>query len=327
MTVPIVEGDNEMRSEQIRPFFKEHGLYIHYMLQYMNPLRALRIADRFSGLQSSRPMLPIELVFTTDVEYTPPWKGGAWVQENQKLDDGARTGLTFLLNMLKEYGIRGTFLLEGALAMHDTSVIQDILGANDHHEIGYHGWGHESYGGAWETNTKVQPEILTPKLVAERIMKGTWEIQRQVGRAPTSFVAPFHHARQSTIKALYSLGYTVDSSVYNHVYGLTRPFKLDVGIIELPFAVPFEPISRFGSPFYPTLLENIERHPDTFTGDIRLLSDALPESATSLTLLITCHPWEFVEAQGSKAVALRRLLSFIMETRNYTAVTMNEVRA
>ncbi len=273
-------------------------------------------------MKKLEPKSEIFLVFTADTEYTPPWKSGSWVQNGP--DQLNRRGLKNIESVLSKNSILGTFLLEGILAKNDSEVVLQLEGQG--HEIGYHGFAHESYGGAWKTTTAEQPAILTRNEVKHRIAAGSEVIKNLTGRAPKSFVAPFHHVRKSTMRFLGDQEFHVDSSFYNHLYGLKEPFEIICAngrsIIEIPFSVPLRPKWRMGiSPFFPTILEAALDDFDRTTADLPLSSN--PEN-TTLCLLLTCHPWELVDEKEAKFRTLQKLLDYLIGVKKALPVTMEE---
>jgi peptidoglycan/xylan/chitin deacetylase (PgdA/CDA1 family) len=303
------------------PEFYENAVRWHYLFSYLDPFRALRIRRRISRTTDKRTPSKILLLFTADAEYVPPWKSGSWIGVGS--DPINLRGLDIIQAALRTYSIHGTFLLEGILAKNDPEVGKML--ESQGHEVGYHGYAHESYGGAWTTHTAEQPEILDRKDVRVRIETGKEIIKETIGKTPESFVAPFHHVRKSTMKILAEEAFQVDASLYNHVYGVSEPFQIkcsNYSLIEIPFTVPLRPKWRVGvSPFFPTILEAAQENYQRTVEDIQL-----PEGSTSqcLCILLTCHPWEFSDENDAKSKTLQKLLRYLVQERRAETITMVE---
>lgn len=295
----------------------------HYALGYLDPKRAIKIRKRIDRTRNPALRRPerILLLFTADTEYVPPWKSGSWCHVGADAEN--LRGLDIIRPILKANSMKGTFLLEGILAKNDPKVVLGLL--SDEHEIGYHGYAHESYGGNWQTKTAEQPSVLSKEEVRVKIASGKEIIKNLTGKPPESFVAPFHHVRRSTLKILGDEGFRVDSSVYNHLYGISEPFEITCSnrsIIEIPFSTPLRPRWRVHlSPFFPTILEAAETDFEHTMEDIGLPEDVRNDC---LCILVTCHPWEFSNENDSKSKTLRKFLDDLIGKRKAEAITMRE---
>ena len=304
------------------PKFHESLVSLHYAAGYVNPVRSLSIFRSIGKTKRNSLVSKIFVIFAADTEYTPPWKSGSWVREGS--DPATSKGTENIESLLSANSIKSTFLLEGILARNDPKLVQSLSDAG--HEIGYHGYAHESYGGTWKTNTVEQPRILGKEEVSDKLVEGK-EILRNInGQNPRSFVAPFHHTRKSTMEFLAEEEYSVDSSVYNHLYGIREPFKIYYPngrrVLEIPFSVPLKPRWRFGiSPFFPTILEAAVEDFDGTVADIQFP----PKSGSeALCLLLTCHPWEFIDDNDAKFRTLRKLFDYLISTRKTTFCSMQD---
>ena len=303
--------------------FHERALALGYAASYANPLRSIRVSKEHRRAEALPEAEEIAVVLAFDTEYTPPWVAGTWERNGE--DVQASKGLHNVLALTKELGAAGTFLVEGVFARENPRLVESVVVGE--HEVGYHGFSHESYGGFWRTNTGQQPRVLAREDVLGYISRGKELIQDMVGKAPTSFVAPFHHMRKSTLTALGQLGFTADSSVYNHVYGLGDPFEISLGgstIVEIPFGVAF-PVNRLGfSPFFPTVLEAYRMDEERTIGSV---TRVVRRGSRSRHLLLTCHPWEFFDPESVQSSSLRSLLTRLVETGRVNWKTMSEVAA
>lgn len=295
----------------------ERAPFLHYGLAYLNPLRTLKIA-RSRRARSLNEIAHVCVALTFDTEYVPPWGSGSWIRAGP--DEITRSGINEIMTVLSEKDILATFLLEGILAKNDPGLVQSLSGKN--HEIGYHGFAHESYGGWWRTNTIEQPRILSQVEVEEKISEGKEILRALTGNTPTSFVAPFHLIRKSTLISLARAGFTVDSSIYNHVDGLACPFTINTSertLLEVPFAVSPHPLWRLKiSPFYNTVLDASAKN----------LNDgmaAIDENQDELCILLTSHPWEFAGSNNSKIAVLKKMIDYYNSIEKLEFVTMKDL--
>jgi len=131
----------------------------------------------------------------------------------------AERGLSVLLDILDELGMRATFFVEGRTAeAMDCSCLQG-------HCIGLHGYDHEDLTGE---STGVP---MTPSAVSEALAKGFAAVSDSVSR-PVCFRAPYMACDDAVLEAVSGLGILHDSSFYSD--GPKEPYGTSYGITEHP---------------------------------------------------------------------------------------------
>lgn len=282
---------------------------LNYLLHYLSLIESLRhrlLLQRIMRLAKEaseidpRDLNELILIFTCDMELTPPFTHGTWHERDLK----AVEELPALLEELDKTQVRGTFYTEGILCEKVPEMVSRI--SKEGHEVGCHGYAHESYGGYWRTPECVnQPMVLQTRQRRVRIEIAVKLIKSIVGYSPISFKAPFDIIDGYTLSLLQTLNFRVDSSLYNYAYGkFSIPYHPDVNridrvgnmeIYELPFTVSpipkrkwffsckFDPIARiYGS--------NV-KHALFLVGLIRRVQTLLGYPVS--VIMLTSHPWEF----------------------------------
>jgi peptidoglycan/xylan/chitin deacetylase (PgdA/CDA1 family) len=131
----------------------------------------------------------------------------------------AERGLSVLLDILDELGMRATFFVEGRTAETiDCSCLQG-------HCIGLHGYDHEDLTGG---STGVQ---MSPSAVSEALAKGFDAVSDAISR-PVCFRAPYMACDETVLEAVSGLGILHDSSFYSD--GPRGPYGTSFGITEHP---------------------------------------------------------------------------------------------
>jgi peptidoglycan/xylan/chitin deacetylase (PgdA/CDA1 family) len=179
------------------------------------------------------------------MEKTHPWPGGAqcavmltfdfdaetlWISRdpaNWKRPGtlsqgtyGGKVGIPKILELLRDYRIKGTFFVPGWTAEKYLSRMEAIVAAG--HEVGHHGYLHE-----W-----IDPDF--PEKEREAFDKGLDALQRTIGQRPRGFRSPAGETSENMIALLAELGFLYDSSLmdsinpYRHVLkdGATGPIEL-----------------------------------------------------------------------------------------------------
>lgn len=223
---------------------------VGYVLSKLHPERIHNSINTWREFSSEKtfPKQP-EFLFTCDTELSPPRDGRSWRDRGY----ASLKGLEPLLDLLDSFDLKGVFFVEGKIAEEMPERVEEIHARE--HEVGCHGYAHESYGGTLKVSTSETPPILTPEERRERLRRAT-RILAEVSECPTSFRAPFLNVDGDTIRILEELDYDADSSINNTIYGIQGPYHPsydrvhragDVDIIEDPIAVA--PSWLAGSPF------------------------------------------------------------------------------
>lgn len=140
----------------------------------------------------------------------------------------------YLLELLDQYGTRGTFFVLGYVADQFPALIREVAEAG--HEIGVHGYFHRQ---VWR---------LTPEAFREDVIRGRRAVEGASARHVIGYRAPMFSINGSSLWALNvlaALGFRYDSSVFatrNMLYGYPGAPRFpyypleDQGFIEFPLA-------------------------------------------------------------------------------------------
>lgn len=110
--------------------------------------------------------------------------------------------LPITLNIYKEYGIKATFFCVAEMMEKEPDIIPMLM--KDGHEVGCHGWIHDS---------DKAYDILGLEEQVEHLKRAKQIIEKQTGKPLSSFRAPALRVNEFTCKALSEVGYSNDSSV------------------------------------------------------------------------------------------------------------------
>jgi peptidoglycan/xylan/chitin deacetylase (PgdA/CDA1 family) len=158
--------------------------------------------------------LDAELVWMDDPENVSP-------AELSRGRYGPRAGLSRILALLDRRNIPATFFMPALIVkMHPEAIA--AIRKNKRHEIGFHGYGHESVGTLSEQQER-------------QAMQQALQIFKEAGIAPRVYRSPSWDFSSSTLQLLQEFGFRFDSSLM----GDDRPYEIlagtqPTGIIELP---------------------------------------------------------------------------------------------
>jgi peptidoglycan/xylan/chitin deacetylase (PgdA/CDA1 family) len=139
----------------------------------------------------------------------------------------ARVGVPYILQALKQRGIRATFFITGwALEAHP-ALCERILA--DGHEVAHHGYWH------------MKPEPGGEAAMAEELDRGLQALKRVLGVRPAGYRAPYGENTPAGLAMLRERGFVYSSSFrddirpYRHVLADGSP-----GPVELPVNFAFD---------------------------------------------------------------------------------------
>lgn len=139
-------------------------------------------------------------------------------------------GLKFIVEILNDLDIKGTFFMEAETAERISGSI-DLPGLMVGHEIAGHGYGHEDLTGD-STNVPFGPDDI-----GQVIDTCTSSLEGLFGRRPVGFRAPYLHTSDAVVDALKQRGYLYDSSVIRPLEdGRIGPWRRPNGLWEVPLA-------------------------------------------------------------------------------------------
>jgi polysaccharide deacetylase family protein (PEP-CTERM system associated) len=184
---------------------------------------------------------PIRAALTIDLE---DWYQGlelpvsAW----ERCESRLAVGITRLLGLFADAGVRATFFVLGPEAERHPELIREIARAG--HELATHGWSHEFV------------YRLTPEVFREELKRSVRVIEDLSGRPVLGHRAPFFSITQQSLWALEILaeqGLRYDSSIFpvrNYRYGIPDaprwPHAIPTAIGPIQ-EFPLTTVRRFGT--------------------------------------------------------------------------------
>lgn len=113
-----------------------------------------------------------------------------------------KEALPITLNLYREYGVKATFFCVAEMMEKEPDIIPMLMA--DGHEVGCHGWIHDS---------DKAYDILGQNEQVEHLKRAKRIIEKQTGEPLLSFRAPALRVNEYTCKALSEAGYAYDSSI------------------------------------------------------------------------------------------------------------------
>ncbi len=204
---------------------------------------------------------------------------------------GPRVGLPRILMLLERMNVRATFFVPGATADRYPEALEAILDAG--HEVGHHGYLHESLIGADESSERKYLEL------------GLESLERVGGVVPVGYRAPWWETTVRTRPLLAEYGFRYDTSFFDS----DEPYWVDTSngpLLEVPVTWALDDWERYA--FWPDV-----------TGDGRIdrpsaVANAWFEEIGALTAVggtavLTMHP--FLSGRPARALALEALIERI----------------
>jgi peptidoglycan-N-acetylglucosamine deacetylase len=220
-------------------------------------------------------------------------------------DYGPAIGVPRLLSVLRDYGVRATFFVPGATADGYPGVLDAILQAG--HDVGHHGYLHESLTGVSEAAEREFLEL------------GLQALDRVGGIRPAGYRAPWWEATARTRRLLAEYGFGYDCSFFD----ADVPYFADVPggqLAEIPVNWALDDWERFA--FWPGV-----------TGDGRIdrpsaVAQAWWEEIDAIRAaggiaVLTMHP--FLTGRPARAAALRTLVERSLGTPDLWVTALDEV--
>ena len=132
---------------------------------------------------------------------------------------GPKVGMPRILDLLEEYGVRGSFFVPGHTAENHPALLAEILERG--HEVAHHGYVHE------------RPAALDEDEERRALEKGLEILEKQMGARVTGYRSPSWDISVRTLELLKEYGFTYDSSLMDD----DAPYVHDVSgspLVELP---------------------------------------------------------------------------------------------
>ena len=202
----------------------------------------------------------------------------AWDRQPSRVEQNTKK----VLDLLAEFGLRGTFFVLGWVARRYPSLVRQIREAG--HDLGCHSYAHRLIYG------------LSAKEFRDDTRQATAAIEDAAGAAVHAYRAPAFSITSRSLWALeilLELGFTVDSSIFptrNHVYGIAnaphRPFRIRIQGSELmEFPLPALKLGSWGMPVTGGAYLRLFPYGLQYWGLKRMESRGEP-------VVLYFHPWE-----------------------------------
>ncbi len=246
-------------------------------------------------------------VFSADVDGESPW---IWRNRGKKVEMlgeieqrrfGPRVGLSRILGLCDEFGIKGSFYTPAWVADTYREILPAI--AKGGHEAAAHGYYHERVDELDETaNDKILHHTI-------KVFKS------QLGKAPVGYRSPSWELTPAVHRCLRKRKFLYDSSLM----GMDVPYSLD-GLPEIPvqWFIDDAPYFRYvGGPMDKTPPANPNVVVDGWMEEF----EATREFGS--LFMITIHPW--ISGRGQRIRMLRKLLTKVCNTRGVWVTTAEEI--
>ena len=214
----------------------------------------------------------------------------AWDRQPSRVEHNTKK----VLELLAEFGLRGTFFVLGWVARRHPSLVRQIKEAG--HDLGCHSYAHRLI------YTLSPSEFRDDTRQAKAAIEDAAGVRVDAYRAPT-----FSITRRSlwALEILLELGFTIDSSIFptrNHLYGIAnaprRPFRIRIqGSDLMEFPLPALKMGRWGIPVTGGVYLRLLPYGVQYLGFKSMESCAEP-------VVLYFHPWELDPDQPRLARAL-----------------------
>lgn len=218
---------------------------------------------------------------------------------------GPRVGLPRILMLLERMDVCATFFVPGATADRYPEALEAILDAG--HEVGHHGYLHESLIGADESSERKYLEL------------GLESLERVGGVVPVGYRAPWWETTDRTRTLLAEYGFRYDTSFFDS----DEPYWVDTSngpVLEVPVSWALDDWERYA--FWPEVTGNgrIDR-PSTVASawfeEIKALT------AVGGTAVLTMHP--FLSGRPARVSALEGLIERIRDELGTRVMSLGQI--
>ena len=246
-------------------------------------------------------------VFSADVDGESPY---IWRNRGKKVETlgeieqrrfGPRVGLSRILGLCEEMGIKGSFYVPAWIAKTYPEILPAIVGGG--HEAAAHGYFHERVDELGEAEND---------LILDRSIK---VFKSQIGKAPVGYRSPSWELTPTVHKCLRKRRFLYDSSLM----GMDHPYSLD-GLPEIPvqWFVDDAPYFRYvGGPVDKAAPANPVAVLEAWTEEFEATRE------NNGLFMITIHPW--ISCRGQRIRMLRKLLTKVCATRGVWVTTAEEI--
>jgi peptidoglycan/xylan/chitin deacetylase (PgdA/CDA1 family) len=190
-----------------------------------------QIKEAIANVRAGRKLTPkrwpngarVAVCLSFDVDNEALWRENPLPVPLSEGEYGATTGLPRILALLDQQHVPASFYIPAMSAMLHPQMIQDIM-KSGRHEIGVHGWVHESY-----------PQVNDAAKEQQLLTQSIDYLTKTVGKRPVGFRAPSWEYSPHTLEQVQRAGFLYDSSFM----GMDEPYDLEsngrsTGLLELP---------------------------------------------------------------------------------------------
>lgn len=215
-----------------------------------------------------------------------------------------------LLPLLEKYGVRSTFFVPGHSALAFPEPTRMIAAAG--HEIGHHGWVHES------------PNSLTPEEERDVMEKGLEALDRVCKVRPVGYRSPSWDNSEATVPLLLEYGFEYESSLMGgdfepywcrigDEFSTTEEYRWGrpVDLVEVPVAWHLDDWIQFEFTVSPAGIVPGNSPPSSVEQIWRGEFDYLYQEVGSGLLTITMHPQAI--GRGHRMLFLERFIRYMAE--------------
>ena len=270
---------------------------------------------------------PGTVCLTFDFDTMAAWMGSFQARTPGILsrgEFGGRVGIYRILDVLARYEIPATFFVPGYTADSFPDAVREI--AAQGHEIGHHGYLHES------------PTAYLGDRDGERAMyeKGLEALERVAGVRPVGYRSPGWDLTEHSIGLLSDLGFRYDSSLaaddyhcyFARVGDVPRTdggyqFGTPSEIVEIPVSWSWDDFPQFEFVSAPTFMATALASPskvfEIWSSDIDFMVSRVPGGVFDLTM----HPQ--VMGRGHRILLLEQVIEHCRQYPSLTFARMTEV--
>jgi peptidoglycan/xylan/chitin deacetylase (PgdA/CDA1 family) len=234
---------------------------------------------------------------------------------------GARVGVPRILKLLAKYGIKATFYVPGHTVDSWPKVVEEIAAAG--HEIGHHGYAHES------------PVSLSRDQEKRNLERGMASIRRVLGKEPVGYRSPSWDLSAHSLELFKEFGFEYDSSLMGHDFELYwcrigdvphadkgYEFGRETEIVEVPVSWSLDDFPQFEFLYLnQTVLPGLSAPSkvlESWSADF----DYMYRNVENGVFTLTCHP-QFIARGGGRLMMLEKLIHHI---RGYAGVEFKRVQ-
>lgn len=258
-------------------------------------------------------MSTVGVCLTFDFDAMSLWLGSFNTSSPTKMSQGefgARVGAPRILEILERHGLTCTWFIPGHTVDSFPDLVKEIAARG--HEIGHHGYCHES------------PVNLTEDEERAVLDKGIESIERVTGSAPVGYRSPAWDLSPKSVELFVEYGFEYDSSLMGRDFELYRcrvgdvphkdrayEFGTEVDVVEVPVSWALDDFPQFEFVWTPMYLQGLSAHEKAETmwlNDFRYMAENVPDGVFTLTM----HPQ--VIGRGARIKILERLIEEMKST-------------